>query len=251
MQVSTPIVSPLFYTETYTDKDVSYLCEISGLSPDDMTKFHEKLEHSAAVCRWETSKWADKPRNSDVARNLRGLIKRINRLSEGLENLEDEAAYSLGVAVDRINTTDCSLIITNKLPDEVPSMTIALPESANPVIALPLEIPEFRDILGGLERAAHDAIAGLNKGSPGQMRDYGLRLWISDMKQLWERTTNAPFTRDATASGEPITPAARFCVAAFHCLSPDYPASRILLEMKDCIRESNKRTGRIVAKKDQ
>lgn len=227
------------------------LCEIGDFCPDDIAKFREELEEIAAIYRWEASKYADLPSSSDVARDLESVIKRITRLDEGLGDLPDEATHHLRVAVDRNNSTDFALSITDALSDDALSLTVQLPESASPVLGLHFGVTEVRHLLGGLERTAQDAIGSLPKRGRGQLRDYDLRLWMSNMELFWERNTVAPFTRDETASGEPITPAARFCVAAFHCISPDYTVSRILWEMRDRIRQSKKFTGEIIVEKKQ
>lgn len=232
------MLDPKYYENTYTDNDVARLCKIGGLSPDNMANVLKELEDFAAIYRWESSKWTDLPRSSAVARDLKSLIKRIDRLDDGLEDLPDEAAYFLRVAVDRNNSHDCALHITKKLPEDAASLIISLPEDEQPLVALELGVPEFRQLLSGLERAAQDAIKSLPKRGRGQQRDYGLRLWMRNIESFWERNTTAPFTRDETESGEPITPAACFCVAAFHCISPDYAVSRIMWEMRDCIRQS-------------
>jgi len=237
MQISNPVVNAQYYKETYSDQDISELCIIGGLSPDDMAKFREELEHFAAICRWETSKWADLPRSSEVARDLQRLIKRIDRLDDGLENLPDEAAYNLRVAIDKNNSFDFGRSITGKLPEDEPSLAIPLPEDALPLKGLHLGVSEFRQLLAGLERATEDAISNLPKRRDGQLRDYGLRIWMINIKSLWERTTQAPFTRGTTDSGDPVTAAACFCVAAFHLISPDYPKTRILWEMRHRIRK--------------
>jgi len=238
MEISNPVVNVRYYKETYSDQDISRLCKIAGLSPDDVARFHEELEHFAAICRWETSKWATLPRSSDVARDLRRLTKRISRLDDGLENLPDEAAHELRVAIDKNNSFDFARSITGKLSGGEPSLAISLPDDALPITGLHLRISEFRQLLAGLERATEDAISNLPKRRDGQLRDYGLRIWMINIKALWERTTQAPFTRGITDSGDPVTPAACFCVAAFHFISPDYPKTRILWEMRHRIRKS-------------
>lgn len=237
MQISNPVVNAQYYKETYSDQDVSELCEIGDLSPDDVAKFHEEMEHFAAICRWETSKRADLPRSSDVARDLRKLIKRIDRLDDGLENLPDEAAYRLRVAIDNNNSFDFARSISGELSEDEPSLSISLLEDALPITGLDLGLSEFRNLLAGLERATQDTISNLPKSRDGQLRDYGLRIWMINIKALWERTTHAPFTRGLTDSGDPVTPASCFCVAAFHLISPDYPQSRILWEMRHRIRK--------------
>jgi hypothetical protein len=232
------VLDPQFYEDTYSLNDVSSLCEIGGFEPADLGQIQKELYEIAAVYRWESSKHADLPRSSDVARDLKGLIKRVTKLNEGLENLPDEAAYFLRMAVDKNNTHDSALTITDKLPKNTSSLVIPLPDDALPVVAVDLPVPDVRQLLSGLERAAQGAIESLPKRGRGQQRDHGLRLWMSNIATLWKRNTHIPFTRDETASGEPITPAACFCVAAFHYISPDYAVSRILWEMRDCIRQS-------------
>ena len=232
------MVNPRFYEDTFSNDDVVTLCEIGSFDPVDVVKFQEELEDIAAVYRWESSKYADLPRSSDVARDLKGLIKRVTKLNDTLENLPDEAAYFLGVAIDMNNSHDSALTITEKMPKNAASLVIPLSEDALPAVALDLLLPDVRQLLSGLERAAQGAIESLPKRRRGQQRDHGLRLWMNNIEALWKRNTDAPFTRDETASGEPITPAACFCVAAFHCISPDYAVSRILWEMRDCIRQS-------------
>lgn len=245
------MVHSKYYEDTYTNDDVSALCQIAGLRPEDLDKFREELEHTAAIYRWESSKYADIPRSSSVARDLEGLIKRINRLDLGLSELPDEAAHHLRVAIDRNNLSDFALTITESRSKDEPSLSVPLPEAASPVMALDFGVREVRQILTGLERAAQDAIKFLPKRGRGQTRDHGLRLWMSNLELVWERNTSAPFTRDETTSGEPITPAARFCVAAFHCISPDYPVTRIMWEMRDRIRRSKKSTCEIIARNKQ
>ena len=80
------------YEDTYSNDDVAGLCEIGGFDPDDIVKFRQELEDIAVVYRCESSKYVDLPRSSDVARDLKGLIKRITRLNDGLKILPDEAA---------------------------------------------------------------------------------------------------------------------------------------------------------------
>ena len=245
------MVQTRHYEETYSDEDVAHLCEVGGLNPEDKAKFRTELESIAAVYRWEAEKWENIPRTSDVRRELLALKKRISRLDEGLEGLSGEAAHVLKLAVYNNNSNDSVLRITNKLSEDTPSLTVPLADTNSSGTALLLDIPDFKHFLGGLERAADDAVSSLQKSHSGQLRDYGLRLWMINLMSLWRSTTDAPFTRDETSSGEPITPAARFCVAAFLHISPDYAVSRILWEMRHRIKNSRKATGEMVAKNQQ
>jgi hypothetical protein len=203
-----------------------------------------------AIYRWESEKHSDLSRSSVVSRDLQGLVRRIKRLDEGLENLPDGAVSELSKAISKCNMAYTAKIITDALPDDAPSLTIPIYGGKGPLTALSLELSDFRQVLSGFENAAERALDALPKRLPGQSRDHGLRLWMHNIEDLWTRTTQVPFTRDQTQSGEPITPAAVFCVAAFLHVTPDYSKSRILGEMKDCIRTSRRRTGGYVAKND-
>lgn len=236
------MVSSKYHKETYSANDVERLCLIGAFRPDDFEEFRANLENIAATYRWEAAKHANVTRSSDTSRNLKSLMKRIKKLELGLRNLSEEASHQLRLAIDRNNSTDFSLSITDALPEHAPSLSIPLPEDANPVMALDFGLPEVKHILSGLDRAVSDAIASLPKRTRGQTRNHALRLWMSNMELIWERNTIVPFTRDETSSGDQITPAARFCVAAFHCISPDYPVSRIMWEMRDRIHQSRKST---------
>lgn len=232
------MLHPEHHRKTYSNDDIERLCQISGFIPDDISGFKETLESIAATYRWEAAKHTDIPRSSAIARDLKSLIRRVKRLELGLNELPEEAAHHLNVAIERNNSTDFARAITGALPDSEPSLTVALPDEAGPLIALDIEISEVLQMLSGLERAALDAIDSLPQRGRGQPRDHALRLWMSNIKLIWERNTSAPFTRDETSSGELITPAARFCVAAFHCISPDYPVTRIMWEMRACIHRT-------------
>ena len=236
-----------FYKRTYSHADTLNLCRASGLAPQDHDAFRQELENCAAVYRWEAVKRKDVPHNSALKRELAATHKRLRNLRAALNDLSDEARTELRAGISQQAETDTARALTQTLPADAPTLLIPLLE---PDQALTLDLTDLENILGGMDVALTATTERLPNQQPGQNRDHGLRLWIANIKDLWAQTTDAPFTRDATDANDPITPAATFCVGAFHIIEPDYPNSRILREMKDCIARQ-KPAGRIVAKNKQ
>ncbi|MES0826111.1 hypothetical protein [Ruegeria sp. SCP11] len=228
------VVPPRFYKDTYDDNAVQYLCEVGELAPANIGVFAEKLEHSAAMYRWETAKFENLPRNSDVARELKDIAKQANRLKSSLDQLSWKAQSEL----DRLADSDAQHAISGSLaaPSE-PSLAVSLKHLEIGVPCVVMDVPTLRSVIEGLEIAATSKSANLPKGRPGQVRSYGLRLWMRNIADLWDGTTSQAFTRDVTSTGEPITNAARFCAEAFRSIDPSIPTSRVMRELKDCIRE--------------
>jgi hypothetical protein len=228
------VVPPRFYKDTYDESNVRYLCEIGELTPANIEAFAESLEHSAAIYRWESAKFEDRPRNSDVALELKDIAKQANRLKSSLDQLSWNAQSEL----DRHADINAQHAITGSLaaPSE-PSLAVSLKHLEIGVPCVIMNVPTLRSVIEGLENAANSKSANLPKGRPGQVRSYGLRLWMRNIAELWDKSTNRAFTRDVTSTGEPITNAARFCAEAFRIVDPSVPTSRVMRELKDCIRE--------------
>lgn len=176
-----------------------------------------------------------------------GNPQAIANLRAALDDLSGEGRAELRDGISRHADADTARSLTQSLSDDAPSLVIPLLETEQ---ILTLDLTDLERLIGGMDLAFTATIENLPNQPRGQNRDYGLRLWVLNIKELWTQTTDAPFTRDATDANEPITSAAIFCVNAFHIIEPDYPNSRILREMKDCIARQ-KPTGRIVSKNAQ
>jgi hypothetical protein len=239
---------PKYYEETYSLADVGKLCKIGGFWPPDLNQVRTDWEDIAALYRWEAAKHKNLPPSNEVARDLDVLIRRIKRLDTGLQNLPEDATFALMQGIDHKNLEDSLLRIKNELSNEAPSLFVSVDDLESSLLGVELTIRDIVRILGGFEVAAKVAVDRLPKRRRGQTRDLALRIWMINIERLWGQYTSSPFTRDETDTGEPITPAARFCVAAFHHIAPNYPTSRILWEMRHCIKRRNKPTGGIAAK---
>lgn len=236
-----------FYKPTYSPADTLRLCQASELAPADHETFRQELDHCAAVYRWEAAKLKGGPRNSALKRELTATQKRLQNFRASLADLSSEARIEIRDGLSRQADTDAARAITQTVPTDSPSLLVPL---LDPDQAITLDLTDLERLIGGMDLAFTTTIERLPNQPRGQNRDHGLRLWIANIKDLWARTTDAPFTRDATEANDPITPAAIFCVGAFHIIEPDYPSSRILREMKDCIARQ-KSTGRIISENEQ
>ena len=242
------MVPPHHFIDTYSKEDVAKLCQTFSLHPDDLDEFRNDLETSAAIYRWESKKYSDLPNRGVLTRDFTGLANAARRLGDMLENLPEETEDIFIGEIGRQTSREAALLIGGKLQPDDPALLIPVNLQGSNAMAICLDFPDLKRIIRGLENTATSAIETLPKRRRGQMRNWGLRLWMTNMKMLWECTTDQPFTRDVTDAGDPITPAASFCVAAFHHIAPDYPQSRILREMKDCIQRSRQATGQIISK---
>jgi hypothetical protein len=235
------------YKKTYSKTATKALCKIGGLHPADLDDFRKQLEDYAAIYRWENARHQDRQRSSDSKRELNAVRKRLTKLLQAIDDLSEDARVEFELGITRKRDADTTRSIMGKLAPDSPSLVLAIPGSDE---ALALGSDDLQNILGGLNEALDTGIERLPKRPPGQTRDYGLLLWMSNIRDLWDKSTNRPFTRDITADHEPITPAANFCIEAFKMIEPDYPNSRISQAMRECIAR-RKATCRIVAKNEQ
>lgn len=240
------MILPEFQRDTYSIEDVETLCLIGDLAPNDFNEFRVSLENCAAVYRWETAKWQNKTTNSQIARELRTVAKRSSRLVEAMESLSDTASMELDKGIWESIHKDFVQAVQGQLKETQPSMFIDISEREEDFQAISLEQGDLCRIIKSLEAAIEVRLQKLPRGTPGQGRDWGLRIWMVNIKDVWEKATDTPFSRDESSRGVPITKAARFCEAAFKFINPDCPTSRIMREMKDLIARRNKSTGRIV-----
>lgn len=243
------MVNQQFYKDTYSKSDVETLCEIGKLLPSDADAFRSDLEHVAAIYRWQKGIPEVRQTRSSIAGDLKKLLKRIDRLQSSLDGLPDEAAHYLRRAMDADNEADFVMGCNESSLQEKPSFIFDVSLDPDAPQELYLELSDFRKFLAALERSTSNAIEALPKRKSGQARDHALRQWISNISDIWRRTTPAPFKRDQTDDGEPVSPAARFCVAAFQVIDPARPSSLILLEMRRHIRKHIKPTGKVRVQK--
>lgn len=241
------IVNEKYYAETYSKADIKKLCRIGEIAPEDLEDFRNTLEDVAALYRWENSKYANRPRSSDTARELRDLSKHANKLLSSLENISWNAQAKIDA---RASDDGFMEIMSEPSDDAMPSLTVSSINSEGEKQCVIVDVPILRSLLAGLVNASEAEKEKLPKGRPGTTRSMGLRLWMINAESFWSKISDQPFTRDVTSSNEPVTSAARFCVAAVQMINPECPTSLIMKEMKKCIKYSRNRAGRISSQID-
>lgn len=97
-----------------------------------------------------------------------------------------------------------------------------------------------------LEKVATEAKKNIGSMPVGPRLDDSMRMWITNIANMWTEKLGRPFTRDTTSKGDPLTEAAQFCIDAFLPISPSTPNSKVLNGMKKHITESRKKaTGKV------
>jgi len=239
------MISSQYYEDTYNEDDVAELCLACDIAPTDLNAFCKRLEGSAAIYRWESARFKDITSSKQTARELDTIGKQAARLLASLNDLSWDAETALHKQVD----LDAQRMIAKGVAAKNgASLFLEIESDDQDFLGVLLDIPTLRGILGGIENAALSGAETLPKKRPGQIRNYGLRLWLANIRDIWLDVTEQPFSRDLTAEGDPITNAARFCVMAFQKIEPDCAPRTILNGMKAYIKEKSTSAGKVRAK---
>lgn len=238
-----PVVPALHYRETYNPTDLAALSREFAIAQDHQADMASLLEDAAAIWRWHGGDRSKPPTPAQTAKSLSKAATLAHRLSQTVAALPEQALYRLELAIDRAQDEASTAMIMGQPVSDLPAFTS--PETDVNELGTLLDLSDILQIVSALERMAKDA-AQLPSGSSGAKRDHALRMWIVNIELFWVNTLGRVFSRDATSSGEPVSEAARFCVAAFKVVNPETPSSRVLNEMKHRIRDApTKSTGRI------
>jgi hypothetical protein len=212
------------------------------VTPPNLEKLRADLENIAAICRWESSKYEGIPANNEVTKELKSVTKHAGRLIAALEalNYRSRQAINNQAMLDIQNASS-----TEETGSDHSSLAVSiyLPEQED--CFMEMDLKTLLPVLRGLEKASVAGVGKARKSRPGQNPAFGLSLWMTNIENLWVEISQQPFRRDVTNDGEPITNAARFCVAAFRFVDPDMPSSRVLNAMRNSIQRHRKSTCRI------
>lgn len=233
------------YQTTYPEEDFARLCEtyaIPGLIRTDVLK---SLEGAAAVWRWYSIGDAANIPNSEAAESLRKVAKQASKLRKAIDELPLASLEILETETARFPQ---QAITKRHAAPEVPSWAILIPSTDSDESYLNIDLRMLRAMITALQEASADSANKLPKAPAGTKRDDALRMWMTNVADFWERKIERPFTRDVSETGEPVTEAARFCVDAYKFVDSQCPPSRVMKEMKACIKARRKRTGRISVK---
>lgn len=240
IHIKNPIVARQFYVETYSEAETLKLCKSCAFTPPSLNDLREQLEHTAAIYRWEKSKYADHLASNKQRKELASVQKAAKKLGDAIDNLSWQPQSAI---TKHSENRSMAAFFGQPDGDEAATALISVPDPDGSEGHIEIDIPTLTTLIRSLEHTAKDAMHGLSKSRPGKQSSHALSLWVSNIADIWEQSTDQPFTRDVASDGEPITNAARFCVGAFQFIDPALERSLVLTTMKSCITRRKKRTG--------
>lgn len=233
-----------YYANTYDTPTVIELCQLAGIETPDVPHIAQELEHFAAIYRWETAKTESRTPVKVARRELEAVANQTARLMDTLANLSPKAAAVIEHQAD-LDSQDGML--SNPASPGGASLFVRLDDFGDDIVGHAIDLEMLHSILGGLHRAADTRDGSSHMGHSRKPQDFGLLLWLSNIRQFWHAQTDLPFSRDVAPDGEPITAAGLFCLTAFQKIDPDCHPSRVMNGMKALITRQNKSTGKMRA----
>lgn len=215
--------------ETYSDRDIQQLCGIAGAPLEAGPNLKTALEDVAANYRRMSGDRELRPTNKQSNRELSSIAKRAAQLAQKIADMSHEASAAFE---KQITEDETKVLLGQSLG---PSLLLLDEFRKTETYALALEPRDIINILRGIENAA---LRGTERSSPrksGRPFDMALHVWMNNIFAIWDDLSSLPFSRSVTDQNDPVSPAARFCALAFERLSPQTPASRVMLAMKDSI----------------
>lgn len=227
--------------EPYFSKDVFQdLCEAYSIPHALKDEVYRHLEDSADIYHTYRNNRDDAPRPAERKAALEEIASLATELHHRLDNLDDftathfwrfEAQAQDAAFTEGVETTDFGHQISRrKISDEEEVVWWETPD----VLVRSVQI---------IRKYAELAAEGLPEDQGGPRRLEGLRMWTGNMFNLWEKILGRRFTLDYLA-GEPVSDAARFCVAALQPVDPEVPTSRVISAMRRMIRDRRQKTSR-------
>jgi hypothetical protein len=217
------------YSDTYSEVATLKLCADCGFTPQDIDSLMERLEHVAAVYRWEKSKYVDLLSSSQQHKELIAVHKAAMKLSEAMQSLSWQPEIAIARQLEN-DSTSAFFAGSGVAGRETTLLRIANGDGTEGHVTI--EPEDLKVLIPALGHAALDAASKLNKSRPGKQKAHGMHLWIANIAKTWSEVSDQPFTRDVASDGEPITNAARFCVGAFQMVDPELDRSVVLTAMK-------------------
>ncbi|MCH2250983.1 MAG: hypothetical protein MK042_14440 [Cognatishimia sp.] len=233
-----------YHRTTYNSADIETLISLGRIDCVDTNQFRDDLESFAAIFRWENERFSSPSTFKNTSDELSKIEKQAKRLADSLKQISNEAF----TALEKEAFLDEAQMIGKRDDTNLkPSMVLSINDFVDEqnLVGISITIQSLSNILDGLKERAARSKESLTKRGTGKIPDYGLRIWLINIQDSWPRWSKTGFTRDVDSTGQPITPAAQFCVYALQKIDPSYSVSRIVNGMKNLINERNKRSGKI------
>lgn len=224
----------------YTPEKIALLCD--DLRVDRVRSKIVEKGLSEATFAWRRRKETAPELASvpQMQKHLSVFSKKIAAAKLAINDLDDTAWHLMRDIDDMVNSDPNKSRIDHVVDDprdlyspEVRGLQLFDGKQHNPV-----KMSDVIVVLDTLAEAAHTA-AFFEKVKRGPQPYFPLREWIKNIHYMCERDLKIPFTRDVSADGTPISPAACFCVNAYSVLSDKTPPSRVLHQMKLHIQQQN------------
>jgi hypothetical protein len=234
-----PIFPNQHDNQIYSDSVFTNLSEQFAIPKDQQTEVREGLADIAAIWRWGRSQTEHSRHPSRDKKALETVIKRTQKLQLALSRLSHDANAAL-------RQTDFqpemqAIVSDNKYSDAGHKFYRYTNQDGVETILID-RVEDLIRSVSVLENVASEAKEGIRPVPDGRRNDYALNLWISNIADMWTDQLGRPFTRDATESGDPLTEAAQFCIAAFAPIEPSTSPTRILNEMRKHNSQSRKKS---------
>ncbi|MCK4861599.1 MAG: hypothetical protein KAS85_06780 [Rhodobacteraceae bacterium] len=226
-----------FFPETFMDK----LYRDYKIDSAHQESTHEKLESAAR--KWYYSRNAGdvdaSPR--EVRQAISKLSKHAGILKKLLENTPDAVWSELVSASDFVNRDRYDSRIhddSHYYPEDGlignPAITVVGDNERGPLVTI--TISDLKQALRELTFTADISSQITPAVKQGPQPDKPLQNWVTDMRNIWYKPLDRPFTVQGD-KGEPISIAAQFCVEVYAHLAPETTKSRVMNEMKKRMAE--------------
>ncbi|WP_458791935.1 hypothetical protein [Yoonia sp. MH D7] len=235
------------YKATYRAADLEKLVSDFAIPDAQRDGLGPLLEDLAAIWRWKQPPATAIGTAAKSAAALQRVAKLADQLGTALGDLPPSAQDAL-----RLTYASTGSAMVLAMNDDAIShgAAFSVPQADGSQQIIELQQDDIHGLVAHISAMALQA-ADLPAGQAGAKRDHGLKLWVANVEAYWTQTLGRSFSRDVTSTGEPISEAARFCVAAFAPVSAETLPSRVLQEMKLCIKATReKSTGRITPQND-
>lgn len=224
------------YQETYRETDLEKLVAEYDIPKEHCESLGKFLEDIAAIWRWNKPKENGHNKPSNTAMALQRVSKKAGSLKDAIHSLSPDVLSALNFKF--VSAMDHAAMIQDS-NTPMPVLPVSMDDgSVEPMI---LKLGEVTQLIAALEFIA-SSMKTQSTGWKGPRKDPALRLWIANVAKFWTNTLGRSFTRDVSDTGDPISPAARFCTEAFFHLSPETPPQTVLNAMKTHISSVNRKS---------
>lgn len=234
-----PVPFPEPEKHTYTPEAFSGLCEEFQIPPELRDEVLRRLEDSAAVWRRYHRSEEPRPLAHHVRQELQKLAKHAASLAASYHALTDEARRALTMRQEHHAMHGALEALTAASP---PYPYLHIPSADRDPVVIEAEPSDIARLVEGLGMIAEEASGRVSPQKAGTRRSEALRLWISNVQLIWTDLLGRPFTRDFLSNGEPVSEAARFCIAAFAPIDPKTPKTRVDNAMRQHIAKPQSET---------